>query len=198
MANYEKKYISRLIKCLENVIIGIGDNELNYQDGIEKLINIFMSIRKNNSAVFFIGNGGSAAIASHMTADFMKNGGIITRSLYDSSIISCLSNDFGYEEVFAQQLKKNALAGDTLVAISSSGSSINILRAIEVAQSCGVKVISLTGFSPENEVRKKSEISVWVPCDKYGIVESIHTIVLQEIVDLIMERDSFYETSDIS
>ena len=75
------------------------------------------------------------------------------------------------------------------MAISSSGKSQNILNSIDVAKSKGLNTISFTGFDSDNPVRSSSDASVYIPSHKYGIVESIHNLILQEIVDLIMERD---------
>ena len=141
------------------------------------------------SHIFFIGNGGSAAIASHMTADFMKNGGMITYSLYDNAVMTCMGNGYGYEQVFAKPLDFLLRHGDLLIAISSSGRSQNILNAINVAHEKGATVVTFTGFERDNPAMTSGDMNVYVPCSKYGIVESVHNLMLQEIVDIIMERD---------
>ena len=79
--------------------------------------------------LFFIGNGGSAAIASHMAADFAKNGGVPALAFNDGASLTCLANDYGYEQVFALPLRQHMRSGDCLIAISSSGKSVNILNA---------------------------------------------------------------------
>jgi len=155
-------------------------------DLMDCVVDVFRQYKKNNNNVFFIGNGGSAAIASHMTADFMKNGGMRTISLYDNAVTTCMGNDYGYEYVFSKPLDFLMSKDDLLVAISSSGESANIINAINVAKNKGTKSITFTGFYPQNSVRKLGEINIYVPNQQYGIVESIHTMILQEIVDLIM------------
>lgn len=92
----------------------------------------FSGHKEKKSQLFFIGNGGSSAIASHMTADFMKNGGMNTYSLYDNAVTTCMGNDYGYEHIFSRPLEFLAREGDLLIAISSSGNSKNIINAIEV------------------------------------------------------------------
>lgn len=139
--------------------------------------------------LFFIGNGGSSAIASHMTADFMKNGGMKTYSLYDNAVTTCMGNDYGYEYIFSKPMEFLVGEGDLVVAISSSGNSNNIINAIETAQMKKATVITFTGFKSDNRARQMGDINVYVPCEKYGIVESIHNLILQQIVDLIMDRD---------
>ena len=79
--------------------------------------------------------------------------------------------------------------GDLLVAISSSGNSPNIINAIETAKAKGAEVITFTGFLPDNRAKQEGDLNIYVPCEKYGIVESIHNLILQQIVDTIMERD---------
>lgn len=184
-------YIKKLINKLEHVETTCpGQQEpLPYEEGIRRLVDVFTEIKRQKRCVYFIGNGGSAAIACHMTADFMKNGGMRTCSLYDSSVLTCLGNDLGYENVFSKQLDMLADAGDLLVAISSSGKSPNILNAIRAAKEKNAPVVTFTGFGPENLARKSGDWNVYVPCDSYGIVESIHNLILQQIVDMILERD---------
>jgi len=165
-----------------------------YESGIDILMNVFLECKETRGTVFFIGNGGSAAIASHMTADYMKNGRMNTYSLYDTAVTTCMGNDYGYEEVFSRPLDFLISKGDLLVAISSSGNSQNIINAIRVAHEKGARVITFTGFSMDNIARQMGDINVWVPCESYGIVESIHNLILQQIVDMIMEQsDTFYE-----
>lgn len=136
-----------------------------------------------------MGNGGSSAIASHMTADFMKNGGMNTYSLYDNAVTTCMGNDYGYEYIFSRPMEFLVKRDDLVVAISSSGNSRNILNAVETAVRKGAEVITFTGFEPDNKAKQMGNINVYVPSRKYGIVESIHNLILQQIVDMIMERD---------
>ena len=182
-------YTEELVDVLKRTEFGNGDDSCTYEDGIKIIVDIFTDKKRSGAKVYFIGNGGSAAIASHMTADFMKNGGMNTVSLCDNAVTTCMGNDYGYEYVFSKPLSFLANSGDLLVAISSSGKSQNIINSIEVAVEKGVDVVSLTGFDDDNPARDMADVSVYVPSHKYGIVESIHNLILQEIVDLIMERD---------
>lgn len=150
---------------------------------------LFSEKRNNNNVIFFIGNGGSAGIAVHMTADFLKNGKMRTHSMFDPATITCLANDYGYEHVFSKQLEIVANPGDLLVAISSSGNSPNIINAAEVAKKVGCQVITFTGFNPDNKLSQMGDINVYVPCMEYGVVESIHNMILQQVIDEIMAKD---------
>lgn len=161
----------------------------SYDEGIGLLADMFSSHKMKHSQLFFIGNGGSSAIASHMTADFMKNGGMNTYSLYDNAVTTCMGNDYGYEYIFSRPLEFLARKDDLLVAISSSGNSANIINAIETVKAKETMVITFTGFEADNKVKQMGDVNVYVPCKQYGIVESIHNLMLQQIVDMIMARD---------
>ncbi len=186
-----RQYIDELIAKLWKVEIweGIEKKCEDYNAGIRLLLQTFFAHKETESRLFFIGNGGSAAIASHMTADFMKNGGMNTYSLYDNAVTTCMGNDYGYEFIFSRPMEFLVKENDLIVAVSSSGNSGNIIRAIETAQSKKASVITFTGFSRENHVKRMGDINVYVPSMKYGMVESIHNLILQQIVDMIMEKD---------
>lgn len=185
------KYIGELIEKIWETEVWVRDKEkcADYSEGIVLLLEKFTEHKENDSSVFFIGNGGSSAIASHMTADFMKNGGMKTYSLYDNAVTTCMGNDYGYEYIFSKPLEFLLNPDDLLVAISSSGNSKNICNAIGVAREKNAEIITFTGFRSDNQAKQAGNINVYVPCEKYGIVESIHNLILQQIVDMIMERD---------
>lgn len=187
----KNKYIAELVKQLENVEIWEGNKKkcVDYNDGMIFLTEKFEMHKKNESNVFFIGNGGSAAIASHMTADFMKNGGMNTYSLYDNAVMTCMGNDYGYEKIFSRPLELLGKENDLLVAVSSSGNSANIINAIKIAKKKGLDVITFTGFKTDNLAKQMGAVNVYVPSEKYGIVESIHNLMLQQIVDTILEKE---------
>lgn len=184
-------YINKLIYNLKNIFIYTEDenDKYNYEEGLDKLLQLFFGIKEAGKQVFFIGNGGSAAIASHMTADFMKNGGMKTYSLYDNSVTTCMGNDYGYEYIFSRPLEFLGNEGDLLVAISSSGNSQNIVNAITVAKDKKMKIVTLSGFKENNRIHSMGNYNLYVPIEHYGIVESIHNLILQQIVDVILERD---------
>src|SRR3990167_1207580 len=135
--------------------------------------------------VFFIGNGGSAAIASHIAMDWAKNKEQSAVAFNDASLLTCLSNDFGYEEVFRKALHLYPFTHhDALVAISSSGQSHNILNAARYAMSEEGLVVTLSGFSPDNPLRSIGHMNFYVPSDSYGIVEITHLAILHSMVQV--------------
>lgn len=185
--DYLKK-ISQLM--FESQIICERQQMPDWDEAFSEIISLFISTRKDKKTVFFIGNGGSAAIACHMTADFMKNGDMHTVSLYDNALTTCMGNDYGYEYVFSKPLEFLAHQGDLLVAISSSGNSPNIINAIYAAKKNGARIVTLTGFKDDNIIKDLGDYNIYVPMEHYGMVETIHNMYLQQIVDEIMEKEA--------
>ncbi len=136
--------------------------------------------------IMFIGNGGSAGIASHLAIDFTKNGGMRSTAFNDGAALTCLANDLGYDQVFAKQIDMHARAGDFLVAISSGGRSANILKGVEAAKARGCKVLTLSGFQPDNPLRRMGDVNLYVASDQYGFVEILHLTFCHLALDLAM------------
>jgi D-sedoheptulose 7-phosphate isomerase len=139
--------------------------------------------------LIFVGNGGSAAIASHMATDYSKNGNLRALSMSDGSMLTCLGNDYGYEQVFAKQVEFHARAGDLLVAISSSGKSANILNAVAAARKSGCTILTLSGFEPGNPLRSQGDLNLFLRARSYGFVEIGHLTLCHAVLDFAMERD---------
>lgn len=142
--------------------------------------------KRDKARIFFIGNGGSAGICSHMATDWMKNGGFSATSLNDGATLTCLGNDLGFEEVFAKQIEMHGRAGDLLIAISSSGNSPNILRAVEAARAATMGVVTLSGFGAGNKLRRLGDVNFYVPDERYGFVEISHLAICHAVLDLSM------------
>ena len=135
--------------------------------------------------LIFVGNGGSAAIASHMATDYSKNGGVRALALNDASMLTCLGNDLGYDRVFAKQIELHARAGDLVIAISSSGRSANILNAVDAATTAGCTIATLSGFTPDNPLRRKGQWNFYVASDRYGFVEIGHLTICHAVLDFL-------------
>ena len=189
MMKVPAEYLEEMIRLLHEVRITTGSGgHQGYDAGIERIVEMLCQCRINRQSVFFCGNGGSAGIAQHMTADYMKNGGIRAHSLYEQATLTCISNDYTYEAVFSKQLELLASKGDLLVAISSSGESENIINAIRTMRMLDGIVITLTGFRENNRISMMGDVNIYVPKQHYGMVESIHNMLLQHIVDIIVDR----------
>ena len=140
--------------------------------------------------IFFVGNGGSAGVCSHMAIDWTKNGGFSALALNDGAALTCIGNDLGFENVFAKQVEMHGRAGDLLIAISSSGNSEDILRAVEAARAARMEVITLSGFKPENRLRRLGDLNFYVPSERYGFVEISHLTLCHCVLDLAMGMET--------
>ena len=159
---------------------------LSLADAVNWVIEAARATHDAGSKLMFIGNGGSASIASHMAIDYSKNGNLRALAFNDGAALTCLSNDLGYENVFAKQIEMHGRAGDLLIAISSSGRSPNIHRGVAAARGRGCKVLTLSGFSPENPLRRMGDVNLYVPSSEYGFVEITHLALCHAILDLAM------------
>lgn len=159
---------------------------LELSQGIREAISLIQSKSAQGKKIIFIGNGGSSSIASHQATDFLKNGGIKAIAFTDPSLLTCISNDLGYPRVFEVPIKMLAEGEDVLVAISSSGRSENILRGVEAARGKGCEVITMSGFTSDNPLRKTGRLNFYVPSDSYGYVEISHLTLCHCILDMTM------------
>ncbi len=159
--------------------------ELTHDQGIERLVHLLAATRSRGNGLYIIGNGGSAAVASHAVTDFFNVGGLRAMTLHDSSTLTCFSNDYGYENAFSRRVERLLTAHDVLIAISSSGQSKNIINACRSATSCAAKVITLSGFHDDNPLRRLGDINYWLDSDAYGMVEIGHLFLLHYLADLL-------------
>ncbi len=156
-------------------------NKLDQKE-INNAMNLLEKTREKGSNVYVFGNGGSAATASHMENDFNKGVSEKLEKKYrfqcinaNMATIMAIANDNGYERVFEQQLENKLTEEDVIVAISGSGNSENVVRAVKYAKKQGCKVIGMTGYSG-GVLKELSDISLHVPLDNMQITEDIHII----------------------
>ena len=164
-----------------------GDGvELSLDEAIGRFVTLAQKTHEGGNKLIFIGNGGSAGIASHMAIDYSKNGNIRSQAFNDSSALTCLGNDLGYENVFSKQIELHARFGDLLVAISSSGNSESILGGVNQARESGCQVVALSGFAEDNRLRGLGDINFYAPSQEYGFVEITHLALCHAVVDFAM------------
>ncbi|MHB1938922.1 MAG: SIS domain-containing protein [Acidobacteriaceae bacterium] len=156
---------------------------LDPEAGVLKAMQILRTTRERGTRIHLIGNGGSAGIASHVATDFVNVAQLRAYTLHDSSIFTCMANDYGYENAFARMLSQLATRHDVLIAISSSGRSANICNAAQTVKDMGGTVITLSGFDSANRLRRMGDINVWLDSRDYGFVEIGHQFVLHNIAD---------------
>ena len=167
----------------ETAVTAADGTTLSLQDGLGRALALVHATRDGGGRVLLIGNGGSAAIASHLAVDMWKNGGLDAMAFNDPTALTCVSNDCGYENVFAEPILRFARPGDTLVAVSSSGESPNILRAVEAARQRGCHVVGFSGFAPDNPLRSRGDVNFYLASFIYGLVEAGHLALLHSILN---------------
>lgn len=150
--------------------------------GLSRAIGMILDASRIGRKLIFIGNGGSAAIASHQAVDFWKNGGVEAIAFNDASLLTCIGNDLGFQNLFSKPIEVFARRGDVLFAISSSGQSADILNGVKAAQSRGCHVITLSGFKPNNPLRSKGDLNFYVPVRAYGLVEVSHLSIIHALL----------------
>ncbi len=155
---------------------------------------------RRGATIFACGNGGSAAIANHLLCDFLKGistgGPIKPRVVTLSSspeLITAIANDIGVEDIFAYPLRSLGQKGDILIAISSSGTSPNIVRAVEAARALQMPVIALTGFRG-GQSAELADVSIHVDADNYGVVEDVHQSIMHIIAQYL--KQAYFSDQD--
>jgi phosphoheptose isomerase len=173
-------------------------NILKYQNIFDSIY-ILKNTINNNNKIFICGNGGSSAIASHFQCDFFKTIRLYSKSkikpkiislVSDIPLITAITNDIGYADIFKFQIESLARKGDTLLCISSSGKSKNIIAAAIAAKKIGVNVISLIGFSGKlaKQLKINSSQVIEVKSNNYQIIEDIHSYILHFMTYILSEK----------
>ena len=160
------------------------------KDIVHKLVEVtdlLKDVHADGKKALIFGNGGSAAISSHFSVDLTKNAGIRCVNCNESDLITCFSNDYGYERWVEKAVDFYGDEGDLLIVISSSGSSKNMLNGVKAARNGNFNaVVTCTGFADENPLRQLGDINLWADSKAYNFIENIHQVWLLAIVDLII------------
>ena len=158
------------------------------ETGIETLCEKLAAIRTERRNVYIVGNGGSAGVAAHAVTDFFNVAQLRASTLHESSLLTCMANDFGYENAFARMLGQMLDQDDMLIAISSSGNSMNIRNAVSAGKTKGAHVVTLSGFARDNPLRTMGDANFWLDSHDYGFVEIGHQFVLHNLADRFNEK----------
>ena len=145
-----------------------------------------LSTNDKGGKTMIFGNGGSAAMASHVSVDLTKNAGIKSTNYNEYDLITCLSNDYGYEYWIAKCIEFYSNSEDQVILISSSGKSTNVVNAAEIALDKNLNLITFTGFDRNNPLKTKGNLNFWVNSEAYNVVEMIHHIWLLAACDSII------------
>jgi phosphoheptose isomerase len=161
--------------------------------GFEEAAAILIEAYTRDARMFSCGNGGSASIANHMQCDHVKgvgNGTDLNPRVLSLStnveLLTAIANDHGYENVFVHQLQSQARPGDVLIAVSSSGRSANIVRALSWAADNGLRTVAITGFDG-GAARAAAHVSIHVDCGNYGVVEDVHQAIMHALAQYIRQ-----------
>jgi D-sedoheptulose 7-phosphate isomerase len=180
MTNYFTDYFG----SIDDIVHSVSTEELTL---ISKLIR---KANESGGKIIIVGNGGSASIASHVSVDFTKAANIRAITFNESSLITCFSNDYGYEFWVEKAIEFYADSNDLIILISSSGMSENIINGAIKAKNMGLSVVTLSGFSYDNKLRKCGDINLWADSSKYNLVEIVHQTWILSIIDYLIEQDS--------
>ena len=155
---------------------------------LDRAVEMIKTTSQNGKKVIIAGNGGSAAMASHISVDLTKNAGIRCINFNEADLLTCFANDYGYEEWVKRSLIFYADKGDLVILISSSGSSKNMINGAKFAKEMGLSLITFSGFKSENPLLKLGDINFYVDSKGYNIVEMTHHIWLVSMVDRIIGK----------
>ena len=174
-------YFPEYFKTITNGIESIDSKEL------EKAASMVWAAHQSGKKIILVGNGGSAAMASHVAVDFTKAAGIRAINFNEADLLTCFANDYGYEHWVEKALEAYADPGDLVILISSSGESANIVKGAEKAKKMGLSLITVSGFSKGNPLRNIGNLNLWFENYEYNIVEMTHHIWLVAIVDYLIK-----------
>ena len=190
-----KNFLEKYIDDFKNLVISseeMMNDLLLVKDALK------FASRKGNKSII-VGNGGSAAIASHFAVDLTKNAKTRCINFNESDLITCFSNDYGYEHWVEKAVEFYGDDGDVFIGISSSGSSKNILNGCLAARKKKFsKVITLSGMNSENLLRELGDINLWVNSKAYNHIENIHQFWLLAIVDMVIGKSEYSANPDAS
>ncbi len=174
--NFFNKYFKE-----QKRLLSLNQSTKNKLENVKKYLEF---IKKNKRKVMIFGNGGSAAIASHFSVDLTKVSKIRCVNFNESSLLTCFSNDYGYENWIKKVLEFYANPKDLIILISSSGESKNMINACKFAlKKKHFPIITFTGFKKNNSLNKLGHINFWVNSKTYNYIENIHQFMLLSLVD---------------
>ena len=167
------------------------NNEINKisEENLNDIVSLINETSSNGKKVIIVGNGGSAAMASHVSVDLTKNAGIRCINFNEADLITCFANDYGYENWLYQALKSYSKKKDLVILVSSSGQSLNMINAAKYCNQKKINLITFSGFSQKNKLRKLGKVNFWCDSKSYNKVEMTHHVWLLMIVDYLIENN---------
>ena len=182
MSSHSNKFFSSYFAFINKAVLEVDP------DLLERVVCNVEDTKKNYGKLILVGNGGSAAMASHVSVDLTKVAGVRAINFNEADLLTCFANDYGYENWVQKAIEFYADKNDLIILISSSGKSLNIINGANKAREMGLFVVTLSGFSPDNPLKKLGAVNLWCDSQSYNVVEMSHHIWLLAIVDLLAER----------
>lgn len=183
------QWLTSLQTAILNSNCRVEEKDTDLAEALTAVQDRIIAVREKRKTVWWVGNGGSSAICSHLSQDLLNKLGVRSLSFSDAPLITCMANDYGYENVYARPLGVLLSEGDLVIAISSSGNSKNILQCVELAASKQADVVALSSFDPENRLRKmRTAVSIHLPAELYGIAEVGHEALIHAALETLYLR----------
>jgi D-sedoheptulose 7-phosphate isomerase len=177
-------YFRRLYGLLSETLVTDGQGlPINLDTAIDKVISMLRPLSGQPPKVMAVGNGGSAAIVSHLVADLCKALGVRAMTFTEVPLLTAFANDLSYQDAYENHVELFADCGDVLWAVSSSGCSQNILKAVSAARIASCSIITFSGFEQGNPLRSLGDINFYIASTAYGLVEVAHTALCHCITD---------------
>ena len=176
-----KKYFEDTAQCIQKLD----------KDKINSICQLMKNTSKNKGTIYLAGNGGSASTASHISTDLTKNAKVKAMTFNDVNLITCFSNDYGYENWLKAAVKYYVKSNDLVILLSVSGESKNLINAANLCKKRKIKLITITGANKKNSLSKKGIINYWVNSKAYNIVETVQMLILVSIVDKIIGKSEY-------
>ncbi len=190
----EFETLNGFASSLQDSRVVFKNSRVLLDEGLRIAVKMVKMAASNGKKVILVGNGGSSAIASHQVVDLTKNAGIRAICFSDPAWLTCLSNDYSYEQVYEKSVEMYADEGDIMIAISSSGKSANILNAVKAARAKQLSVLTFSGFDSDNPLSSLGDLNFYVPSPRYGIVEIGHLLLIHTVVDELVEAKKVEQT----
>lgn len=185
MSNWTTQdWLDSLSVSLAAVTCKTDDMPTSLEGASARMCEMFVETKAADGFVWWIGNGGSASLCGHFAQDLVNKTATRSTTLSDAGLLTCMANDFGFDEVYSRPLSTFISPVDTLVAISSSGRSNNILRAVDLASEVGANVVAFSGMDPKNPLALRPTAAKFhLASQIYGIIEIGHSALIHAIID---------------
>ncbi len=180
------KHTDSLQNCLDSLEVSCDSKGINVCDhAFDHWKQMTVELREKGRIIYMVGNGASASMASHFSADLAKNAHVHTQVFTDLALLTAVANDLSYDQIFVEPLRRRLTPNDMLVAISSSGNSPNVVNACRFASEVGASVVTVTAMGAENQMRQIGDLNFWIPAETYGMAETGHACILHYWMDSV-------------